>query len=74
MCAVEIVQPGTTTPDPEATQAIVRTCHGAGVVVLTCGTFGNVIRLLPPLVIGQDLLAEGLDVLTDAVRATLGSF
>ena len=38
-------------------------------LVLTCGTYGNVIRLLPPLVIGFDLLDEGLDVVADAVRA-----
>jgi 4-aminobutyrate aminotransferase/(S)-3-amino-2-methylpropionate transaminase len=71
MCAFELVRPGTTTPDPEVTGAIARTCHAAGVVVLTCGTFGNVIRLLPPLVIGEDLLTEGLGVLSDAVRAAL---
>jgi 4-aminobutyrate aminotransferase/(S)-3-amino-2-methylpropionate transaminase len=35
-------------------------------VVLTCGTFGNVLRFLPPLVIGEDLLEEGLDILDDA--------
>jgi 4-aminobutyrate aminotransferase / (S)-3-amino-2-methylpropionate transaminase / 5-aminovalerate transaminase len=72
MCAFELVRPGTTIPDPEATQAIARACHAAGVIVLTCGTFGNVIRLLPPLVIGEDLLAEGLGVLTAAVEASLG--
>ena len=68
----KLVRPGTTIPDPEATAAIARACHAAGVVVLTCGTFGNVIRLLPPLVIGEDLLIEGLGVLTDAVEAALG--
>jgi 4-aminobutyrate aminotransferase/(S)-3-amino-2-methylpropionate transaminase len=73
MCAFELVRPGTTTPDAEVTGSIVRACHEAGVVVLTCGTFGNVVRLLPPLVIGEDLLAEGLDVLTGAVEASLGS-
>jgi 4-aminobutyrate aminotransferase/(S)-3-amino-2-methylpropionate transaminase len=72
MCAVELVRPGTTTPDPEVTGAIARACHGAGVVVLTCGTFGNVIRLLPPLVIEEDLLVEGLGVLTAAVEDALG--
>ncbi len=56
MVAVEIVRPGTTDPDPDSTTRVVRTCHGAGVVVLTCGTYGNVIRLLPPLVIGENLL------------------
>jgi 4-aminobutyrate aminotransferase/(S)-3-amino-2-methylpropionate transaminase len=73
MCAMEIVHPGTTTPDPEAAAAVARACHAAGVVVLTCGTFGNVIRLLPPLVIGHDLLTEGLDVLDEAVHSRLGS-
>ncbi len=73
MCAVEIVRPGTSTPDPEATAAIARACHADGVVVLTCGTYGNVIRLLPPLVIGEDLLGEGLDVLAAAVDASLGT-
>jgi 4-aminobutyrate aminotransferase / (S)-3-amino-2-methylpropionate transaminase / 5-aminovalerate transaminase len=71
MCAMELVRPGTTTPDPEITGTIARACHAAGVIVLTCGTFGNVLRLLPPLVIGDDLLLEGLDVLTDVVEATL---
>jgi 4-aminobutyrate aminotransferase / (S)-3-amino-2-methylpropionate transaminase / 5-aminovalerate transaminase len=37
-----------------------------GLVVLTCGTFGNVLRFLPPLVIGEDLLEEGLGILEDA--------
>ena len=36
-------------------------------LVLTCGTYGNVIRLLPPLVIGDELLLEGLQVLEDAL-------
>jgi 4-aminobutyrate aminotransferase / (S)-3-amino-2-methylpropionate transaminase / 5-aminovalerate transaminase len=66
MVAVEIVRPGTTDPDPDSTTRVVRTCHGAGVVVLTCGTYGNMIRLLPPLVIGENLLTEGLDVLDRA--------
>jgi 4-aminobutyrate aminotransferase / (S)-3-amino-2-methylpropionate transaminase / 5-aminovalerate transaminase len=34
---------------------------------MTCGSYANVIRLLPPLVISQDLLTEGLDVLTSAL-------
>ncbi len=41
-----------------------------GVVVLTCGTYGNIIRLLPPLVIPDDLLDDGLDILGAAVRAS----
>ena len=38
--------------------------------MLTCGTFGNVLRFLPPLVIGEDLLEEGLEILADAFTAT----
>jgi len=70
MCALELVRPGTAEPDAAAAAAVAGACHAAGVVVLTCGTFGNVVRLLPPLVINDDLLAEGLDVLADAVRAS----
>lgn len=63
MIAVELVRPGSTDPDPALTTALATACHQAGVIVLTCGTFGNVLRLLPPLTISDELLAEGLDVL-----------
>jgi 4-aminobutyrate aminotransferase/(S)-3-amino-2-methylpropionate transaminase len=66
MIAVELTRPGTLDPDPAATAAVAAFCHAHGLVVLTCGTFGNVLRLLPPLVIGEDLLEEGLDILEDA--------
>ncbi len=72
MMAMELVRPGTTEPDAEATRRILAACHRAGVVVLSCGSFGNVVRLLPPLVIEADLLAEGLEVLTAAVDQALG--
>jgi 4-aminobutyrate aminotransferase / (S)-3-amino-2-methylpropionate transaminase / 5-aminovalerate transaminase len=69
MLAVELVRPGTTEPDPLAAAAVARACHEQGVVVLTCGTYGNVLRLLPPFVIGEELLADALDVLTGALLA-----
>jgi 4-aminobutyrate aminotransferase / (S)-3-amino-2-methylpropionate transaminase / 5-aminovalerate transaminase len=69
MVAVELVRPGTIEPDPLAAGAVARTCHEQGVVVLTCGTYGNVLRLLPPFVIGDELLADALDVLTGALLA-----
>ena len=72
MWAIELVRPGTVEPDPEATARIAAACHAAGVVVLTCGTYGNVVRLLPPLVIPMDLLHEGLDVLDEAVTSVVG--
>jgi len=72
MMAMEIVHPGTQDPDPAVAARIATLCHQAGVVVLTCGSYGNVIRLLPPLVIGDDLRADGLEVLSGAVRQVVG--
>jgi 4-aminobutyrate aminotransferase / (S)-3-amino-2-methylpropionate transaminase / 5-aminovalerate transaminase len=63
MIAMELVKPGGTEPDGELTGRLAKGCHDAGVIVLTCGTFGNVLRFLPPLTISDDLLNEGLDVL-----------
>ena len=54
------------TPDAALTGRIAAACHQAGLVTLTAGTFGNVLRFLPPLVIGDDLLNEGLDILAGA--------
>jgi 4-aminobutyrate aminotransferase/(S)-3-amino-2-methylpropionate transaminase len=67
MIAIEIVEPGTLVPDAAETSRISGACHRAGLITLTCGTFGNVLRLLPPLVIGEDLLDDGLSVLADSV-------
>ncbi|OCB31070.1 4-aminobutyrate--2-oxoglutarate transaminase [Mycobacterium malmoense] len=63
MIAIELVKSGTAEPDAELTQKLSTAAHAAGVVVLTCGMFGNIIRLLPPLTIGDELLNEGLDIL-----------
>ncbi|MFF6983735.1 4-aminobutyrate--2-oxoglutarate transaminase [Streptomyces sp. NPDC008343] len=68
MLALEFVHPGSTAPAPEIAQAVAARCHAEGVLVLVCGTFGNVIRLLPPLVIGDDLLDDALTVLEQAIR------
>jgi 4-aminobutyrate aminotransferase/(S)-3-amino-2-methylpropionate transaminase len=69
MIAIEIVQPGGIDPDQVTAGKVARACHEAGLVVLTCGTFGNVLRFLPPLVIGDALLEEGLSILEDAFAA-----
>ncbi len=63
MIAVELVKSGTTEPDADLTKALCAGAHAAGVIVLSCGTFGNVLRFLPPLTISDELLEEGLDVL-----------
>ena len=66
MIAVELVKPGTTEPDAALTGQIAKACHTAGVVVLTAGTYGNVLRFLPPLVMPEPLLEEALGILDKA--------
>src|SRR6202048_969559 len=63
MIAMELVTPGHNGPRAELTKALCAGAHTAGVIVLSCGTFGNVLRFLPPLTISDELLVEGLDVL-----------
>jgi 4-aminobutyrate aminotransferase/(S)-3-amino-2-methylpropionate transaminase len=63
MIAMELVKAGTSEPDGELTSKLAVGCHNAGVIVLTCGTYGNVLRFLPPLSISDELLIEALDVL-----------
>ena len=70
MLAIEIVRPGGIEPDPARATAISSACHEAGVITLTCGSYSNVLRLLPPLVIGADLLDDALAVLGEAVAST----
>lgn len=69
MIAVEFVKAGGIEPDAALTGAIAKYCHERGVVVLTCGTYGNVIRFLPPLSIGDALLNEGIDIVVEALAA-----
>ncbi|BBZ68837.1 4-aminobutyrate aminotransferase GabT [Mycolicibacterium insubricum] len=72
MIAVELVGADGYEPDPALTRAVAAKALAAGVLILTCGTYGNVIRLLPPLVIGDDLLDDGLSVLETAIREAVG--
>jgi len=69
MLAIELVKPGGTEPAPEMASLVSASCHREGVLTLVCGTYGNVIRLLPPLVISNALLHEALDVLEQGVAA-----
>ena len=69
MIAAEFVVPETGEPDAALAASVAKASISEGVIVLTCGTYGNVIRFLPPLAIGDDLLNEGLDVVAAALGA-----
>jgi 4-aminobutyrate aminotransferase/(S)-3-amino-2-methylpropionate transaminase len=69
MIAAELVRPGTRDPNPEAVAAVTRYCHDHGVLTLSAGTFGNVLRFLPPLSITDELLDDAMGVLADAFAA-----
>jgi 4-aminobutyrate aminotransferase/(S)-3-amino-2-methylpropionate transaminase len=69
MMAVELVGPDGRGPDAEAAGRVAAACHAQGLLVLTAGTHGNVLRLLPPLIISDELLTEGLDILEAALRS-----
>jgi len=73
MIAVEFVDPATKAPDAALTAAVAKAAIAQGVIVLTCGTYGNVIRFLPPLTISDDLLAEGVDVVIAALAAAVAA-
>ena len=69
MQAIELIKPGTLDPNPEALTAILKYCTSKGVLILSAGTYANVIRLLPPLIIEEDLLRDGLAVLDEALAS-----
>jgi 4-aminobutyrate aminotransferase / (S)-3-amino-2-methylpropionate transaminase / 5-aminovalerate transaminase len=69
MVAIELVGDDGISPNQPATAQIASACHKAGLLVLTAGTYGNVIRLLAPLVIPDDLLDGGLEILSKAVAS-----
>jgi 4-aminobutyrate aminotransferase / (S)-3-amino-2-methylpropionate transaminase / 5-aminovalerate transaminase len=70
MIAIELVRRDSSEPDPGLAVAVATAARENGVIVLTCGTHGNVLRFLPPLTISDELLNEGLDVLANALSAT----
>ncbi len=70
MVAVEFVDPLTSEPDAALTARVAAAAHAEGVIVLTCGTYGNVIRFLPPLSISDELLVDGLTVVARALAVS----
>jgi 4-aminobutyrate aminotransferase/(S)-3-amino-2-methylpropionate transaminase len=72
MLAVELVNgAGDITPNAALTAAVNKACHADGLVTLTCGTYGNVFRFLPPLAASDELLSEGLDIFEKAFAASV---
>lgn len=68
MIAVEIVKPGTDEPDADMTNKVAKLCHQEGVVVLTAGTYSNVLRFLPPVVMPEHLLDDALTIIERAFK------
>lgn len=69
MQAFEVIRPDDTRhPNPDATKKIVRYCYEHGVILVTAGSYGNVIRILAPLVITNDQMEEALQILGSALE------
>ncbi len=67
MIAVELVQHGDAAqPDPALTKALLGACYKRGLVVLSCGMYGNVLRFLPALTISDELIAEGFSIFAES--------
>lgn len=70
MKAVEFNLPGSKTPSPEFANAVRQKALDNGLILLTCGVYGNVIRFLAPITIQDDVFAEALDILEKAIHET----
>ena len=69
MQAIEFIIPGGIEPNSQAQASVIKFCQANGVLLLSAGTYGNVVRLLPPLVMPFELLREALDILDQAIAA-----
>ena len=74
MSAIELVENGdANSPAADLTKSVAAEAAARGVITLTCGVRGNVIRFLPPLTIGKELLAEALAIIGDVIREQAGA-
>jgi 4-aminobutyrate aminotransferase/(S)-3-amino-2-methylpropionate transaminase len=69
MQAIEFIEPGTLNPNAKAVEAVSKYAHSNGVVILSAGTHGNVIRFLPPLAISDALLNQALDIVEAGIAS-----
>lgn len=67
MCALEFIDPETNQPAKEFVMRLTKMCYESGVIILSSGIHGNVMRFLSPLIITDDQLMEGLDIIGDAL-------
>ncbi|HEX9077802.1 MAG TPA: aminotransferase class III-fold pyridoxal phosphate-dependent enzyme, partial [Anaerolineae bacterium] len=67
MVAVEMVQPGTREPNPDAASRVMRRALADGLLMYPCGHWSQTIRLIPPLTITRDQLKHGLEIFRQAV-------
>jgi len=74
MVAIELVQNGDAhQPDADLTKALVKHAASKGLVLLSCGLYGNVIRLLAPLTASDEIVTEGLGIVVESLRELTGS-
>lgn len=74
MVAMELVKDGDAQqPDPELAKALVKHAAGKGLVLLSCGLYGNVIRFLAPLTASDEIVAEGLEIVVASLRELTGA-
>ncbi|MEV5631020.1 aspartate aminotransferase family protein [Micromonospora tulbaghiae] len=73
MLAVEFVHPGTVEPDAALTTRVFEACRAGGLLVGKGGLYGNVIRMGPPLTLTEDEAREGLAIMTEAIRSSIGA-
>ena len=73
MSAIELVENGDANrPAADLTKAVAAEAAARGVITLTCGVRGNVLRFLPPLTIASEMLAEALTTIGDIIRKKAG--
>ena len=70
MVACEFVNPATGAPDAELTKKVQTEAIGRGLLLLTCGVYGNVIRFLFPLTIQDEVFTEAMGILGAALEAS----
>lgn len=69
MVAVEFIDAGDKSPRADMIASIMKFAKQHGLILLSCGVYGNVIRFLPPLTIQDDVFDEALSIISDAIKA-----